>query len=268
MSSLKQFSPGELVRILEASTKVDGVFIVGGQAANIWANMFAKRNEALGKYGPFTSKDIDFFGTAEDAKRLAELIGATAETPSIDDNTPNSAKVTATIDGVELIIDFVDHVIGIQDNHLKGRIVTLRLPTADNTNFQELSIRLMHPIDCLASRVANHKQLGRRDATASRQLKAAPHILREYIRSMIDAGEIRKAQRIIKRLTKYIRSDKNGRFIHKLDCDDPIEILQELENDSRLDHRFRHYLGIWILEIQGHRRNLDARLNPATALSN
>ncbi len=268
MSSLKQFSPAELIRVLEAATKVDGVFIVGGQAANIWARMFAKRNENLGKYGPFTSKDIDFYGTAEDAKKLADLIGATVKRPSIGDSTPNSAKVTASIEGIELIIDFIDHIIGIQDRYLKGRVVTLRLPRDDNKEFPEFTIRLMHPIDCLASRVANHNQLGRNDDTALRQLKAAPHILREYLYSMIESGEIRKAQKIIKQLKKYLRTDINGRSIHTLDCDDPIEILKEIQIDSRLNNRFRHYLGIWISEIEGHRRNLDARLNQRRNHSN
>ena len=36
--------------------------LVGGQAINVWANLYLPRIEALRTAGPFTSKDVDFLG--------------------------------------------------------------------------------------------------------------------------------------------------------------------------------------------------------------
>jgi hypothetical protein len=47
-------------RLASILTLSDGAFIVGGQALNIWAERYSAVAE-LADFGPYTSKDIDYF---------------------------------------------------------------------------------------------------------------------------------------------------------------------------------------------------------------
>jgi hypothetical protein len=78
----------------------DCAFLVGGQALNIWAERYSHCTE-LAEYGPFTSKDIDYFGYQQAAQKLAKAIGGKMRTPSADDMTPHSALVTAESTGAQ-----------------------------------------------------------------------------------------------------------------------------------------------------------------------
>jgi hypothetical protein len=45
--------------------------LVGGQAVNLWAMVYARGSEALGRLEPFLSHDCDLFGDADTLRRLA-----------------------------------------------------------------------------------------------------------------------------------------------------------------------------------------------------
>ena len=49
--------------------------IVGGHAANFWAEFYSEREPELKASLPFTSKDLDVIGTEVDAKRIADATG-------------------------------------------------------------------------------------------------------------------------------------------------------------------------------------------------
>ena len=67
----------DLAGILQLSDKA---FIVGGQALNLWAERYSEVPE-LAAYGPYTSKDIDYFGRREAARKLADALGGTLRIP-------------------------------------------------------------------------------------------------------------------------------------------------------------------------------------------
>ena len=52
--------PAEVIR---RASPVGAAFLVGGQALNFWAERYSAHCKELEEYGPFTSKDVDFFGT-------------------------------------------------------------------------------------------------------------------------------------------------------------------------------------------------------------
>jgi hypothetical protein len=54
----------------------DDVVLIGGQAWSFWAELFEQCSAELAQGAPYTSKDIDFFGSAEHVERCANLLGA------------------------------------------------------------------------------------------------------------------------------------------------------------------------------------------------
>lgn len=45
--------------------------LIGGQAVNFWAGLYAVRESALAELKPFTSEDIDFKGDRSDVEHIA-----------------------------------------------------------------------------------------------------------------------------------------------------------------------------------------------------
>lgn len=115
----------------------------------------------------------------------------------------------------------------------------LIIPYDDAGGETELAIRLMHPLHCLQSRVANVLELGRQDGTSQRQLAAAPIVLREYIDEALADGAQREAIESLQALFKYLRMDINGRKAHRILRHDPVDIFRHFLKDDRLDIRWR-----------------------------
>jgi hypothetical protein len=111
---------------------------------------YAARVPELATARPFTSKDIDFHGTADAARVLARRIGGQVKVPKFDDATPNSGVVTFKDSrGWERLVDFLKHVGGVSDDE-KLFSAAVPVPVGDN-----VEVRLMNPIYCLESRAFN-----------------------------------------------------------------------------------------------------------------
>lgn len=54
-----------LEEVIRHAATSGGAFLVGGQALNLWAERYSAAAPELDSYGPYTSKDVDFFGTAD-----------------------------------------------------------------------------------------------------------------------------------------------------------------------------------------------------------
>jgi hypothetical protein len=59
------FGASEVIEITSKLEADDNTFIIGGQATNFWAWFYQDKEPALKLKGPFTSADIDYFGTQE-----------------------------------------------------------------------------------------------------------------------------------------------------------------------------------------------------------
>ena len=230
----------------------DNAFIVGGQALNLWAERYALGRPELIAFGPFTSKDLDYFGHRQAAKKLADALNGEVHYPGPDDHTPNSAVVTATIDGLDLEIDFLSDVSGVKANALERDAVELIVPVRGN-GVDELVLPVMHPLHCLQSRVANVVTLGRHDDVAMRQLAAAPIVLQAYIDEMLAEGDVKEAKLVLQRLFEFLRGDIAARKCPELPMRNPAEIFAAFQRDRRLDLRFRWF------NLRSMRRTLRSR---------
>lgn len=235
----------------------DNAFIVGGQALNLWAERYAPGRAELISFGPFTSKDLDYFGHRAAAEKLAAALGGEVHLPGPDDHTPNSAVVTAQIDGTDVEIDFLWDVMGVKANALEREAVELLVPVRGG-EIEELAIPVMHPLHCLQSRIANVVTLGRSDGVALRQLAAAPIVLEAYVDEMLRLGETREASVTLQRLFDYLRSDMAARACPDLPMRDPATVLAAFQRDRRLDWRFRWF------NLRAMRRKLAAKRRART----
>lgn len=218
----------------------DGAFLIGGQAFNFWAEYYSSQEE-LEQYRPYTSKDIDYFGTREAAEKLARALNGTVKFPSIDNATPQTAIVEASINGQNIIIDFLGNVLGVRPNQLHENIVEILVPCQLGSEEKTITIPLMHPLHCLQSRYSNIIALGRADDTAKRQAEAAPIVLREYLNDSLNDGLDKEVTKTLQSLFDYLSKDINGKKAHKYVTRDPIEIIEAFINDERIDNRFRNF---------------------------
>ena len=238
---------------------------MGGQAVNFWAEIFSQTVPELTEYGPFTSKDVDFYGPRRAAVDLAQALGGQADFPSFGDQTPNTAIVNARMDGYLLRIDFPNHVLGVSQFGLTAVLIEVELELSGEIDHFQLKI--LHPFGCLVSRVNTimNAAISRSDDFAFRQIKAAYHVLKRYIHDCLDQtapGNLREACRCFSSLHDFLLNDNLGRSCHTHTPIDPLEILKSFAHDERLDARYREkILAKMITRIEAKRLSRARRGN-------
>lgn len=144
--------------------------IVGGQAINLWAELFHGVDAELDRLGALTSKDLDFYYNRAAEEALANsLVGGELKLPDGDNHTPNAAVVTGKLGERDIVVDFLAHIKGVEAKSLRANSITF----ADAANPENVSITLMHPLDCVRSRLSNINMLGRTNLHSVRQAVAS-----------------------------------------------------------------------------------------------
>lgn len=160
--------------------------------------------------------------------------------PDSDNHTPQTAVVRATLDGIDVEIDFLHFVKGVHSTSLEKQAVELVLDIRmSDGRDATLHLPIMHPLHCMQSRLANVIELGRHTDLARRQLEASPIVLREYLSESLDDGAHRHVTGVLSALGTYLLSDPNGRKAHRVMQNDPLLVLKHFTGDQRLDERWR-----------------------------
>ena len=142
--------------------------------------------------------DIDFFGSAQDADNFQQQLHAALKPPAevamkkaaFDDHTPNSAKILirnfhGRTEPVE--IDFLERLFGYNQasgKKLKDRAVTVSVG--------EKNLLVMHPMDCLVSRVRNLNGL-KRGAASVAQCRLAINVVRAFLEANCSEKDTQRA---------------------------------------------------------------------------
>ncbi len=132
------------------------LFLVGGQALETWGVVF----DVLAPTGdrhPLT-EDTDWLGSKRDALWLCDLLGkdnTELQLASADENGPSSALAfLKRPDGRILLMDFLRMVIGPSNEEVRRLAVPVQVGSAP-----AITLHVMHPLLCLASRLHNLKAL-------------------------------------------------------------------------------------------------------------
>lgn len=230
----------EVLHLIDIVEEFDPV-VVGGQAVNIWVQYFRSSNPNFLGDRAFTSKDIDFYRNQMAAERLADELGGQVLVPQPGDATPNAAVVVGKLGGRTVTVDFMATVLGVEERRITNNQVMIEA-RSPRTN-RPIRILLLHPLDCLRSRLANINTLKRHDAHSVDQAIAAQEVLLQFLNDILDdPRRFRHVQTILLELAYTIRDGHSGRPSHLLHGLAPQNVLDAFQNDTRLDPRWRELI--------------------------
>jgi hypothetical protein len=262
----REMLPQDVVdEIVKITSLIDGALLVGGQAHNFWAQRYLSNEPKLGQYEPFVTKDIDFLGTSAVAAHMATALGGKLIKNSMNDASPEVARIKAVVLGKEVEIDLLGHILGPPADRVNKDSVVLICPVQSKNSAGEVPITILHPLHCLQSRAANVIKLGRSNDVAKRQLAASPIILRAYLDEFLGDGSDKKrvhaATTVMKSLGGYLKSDIIGKQIHMRSRQNPLDVLKSFATDKRLDERYReNQLKTMINEIANRQKQDRAKV--------
>jgi len=236
-------SEEEVLAIIDFIADCDPI-VVGGQSTNIWAEYYSARDPELRSLRPFTSKDIDFFANEEATKKLASsLEDGKIFIPGMDDHTPSAAVVVGKLNHRKIEVDFMATILGVDNKSIIENYVSLAGSATPNGKVTRILV--MHPADCVKSRLANINGVTHRhDPLSIKQATASIKVLKNFADDLISGGAPRMAQRLLHDLEYVIRDQHIGKDSHrKFDAQiQPIEVLRHFANDKRLDERWRQLI--------------------------
>jgi hypothetical protein len=193
-------SSNEVEEILRASENI--AILVGGQALATWASFYQVAVPA--KLTENVTEDADFIGTADTA--LVVKGGLSNKEWKFELIRPGSlSPVTAQLtlqsdDGVKEI-DFLGSIVGVHNDDLRKRAVSLDLPGG-------FAVTVLHPLDVLASRLYNLAEIPeKRNDKGVAQAELAISIARAFLRDTIVQGNERVFPQI-ERLRMTATNDK------------------------------------------------------------
>lgn len=132
----------DLLRIIGRTQAV----LIGGQAINLWSERYQKEGQPPWSQSlPFTSLDIDLLGNQSDAKYCAEGMNAWLELPNASAHTPQLAKIHCS--RPELDIDILHTANGLNTAEV--------MQTAVELKYEDIPIKLLHPVLCIESKTIN-----------------------------------------------------------------------------------------------------------------
>ena len=170
----------------------------------------------------------------------------------------------------DLRIDILSHILGTNEKDLKDSSLKLHIPVQqDDQVIGHLPVTVMHPFHILQSRIANVLKIDNPDSTVvtvrQRQAKAAPIILREYLREALAEGNVEDVRGTLRQLAKWLRSDNSGQQVRRFVDYDPKLILNEHMASEQLDPRWlKNNLTKMIADVEQH-RNSQAQRSAAIA---
>ncbi|MBI3376611.1 MAG: hypothetical protein HY017_33260 [Betaproteobacteria bacterium] len=172
-----------------------GAVLVGGQAVAFWASFLnVPVPPALGSY---VTKDSDFLGDREDVARMASGMQGAALYPHQRALTALAGQVKIDLSEHRYLnIDVLHKIVGFDDSDAVRK-------RAEERFLGEVRFRVMHPVDCLKSRLENLRKLAeKRNEAGAAQAELAVRVVRRYLETVLEEGNERLALRAAESVAK------------------------------------------------------------------
>lgn len=163
------------------ATDPSRLILVGGQAIEVWGVLLDVPNP-VGEANPLT-EDVDWLGGKVDAKWLCDLLGPKESVelqlaPDFDPTLSSALAYLERPDGRILLMDFMRSIVGPTSERIHDLAVTVELHGG-------AVIRVMHPLLCLESRLANlHIIPAKRNGNGPMQAQWAINIAEAYLKTI------------------------------------------------------------------------------------
>ncbi len=214
------------------------VIVVGGQAVAWWTYYY--ESKLVPAPGVVTSKDIDFCADTKTVERCGHKLNVAPSLPRSEHVTVNTGRLIWLLNGQSIGIDFLSAPFGSTYARIDGRAVEVEIPTA---KFGPISIRMMHPVDCVRTRICNVSSDGglRRDTEHTlRQLRASIAFTRAFLVDQLDQsngarGDIRDVLACNEELLKFCYFNRHAKAVYLQHAIDPLDAITL---DARLPQKF------------------------------
>lgn len=196
----------EVEQILRAC---DGqAVLVGGQALAYWAQHYQIR--PLDVLKDYVTLDADFLGGKRIAREMAKsLAGWKLWEPSMDDATPQSAKLSWKSGDEIKQVDFLSTVLGLNTEGVRKRAVESSLP-------EGVRLLVLHPLDVLESRMCNLAALpSKRNAQGVAQAELSIDVVRCFMQQLLESGQTGVLFDAIKRVGKIAKDRRHLAAFHE-----------------------------------------------------
>lgn len=208
-------SPTELREYLTLLRQCDATgqpfIIVGGHAANFWAELYSEREPKLKALLPFASKDLDLIGTEAEAARVARAIGWHLSPPPVGGG-PVQAVLSSQPGGGGLTAEFLSQIKGVSHETIaeNAREGLVRVPEINET----VSIRVLDPVLLMAGKIRNAVDIEQNQPDKPRQ----------------DVKHVVMLTLCVPHFLEDVRKQTTGRDEEKNICGKYITMLTALKN--------------------------------------
>ena len=195
--------------------------LVGGQALAVWAMALGITPKP--PLDVFVTSDVDFLGTKAVARELADKLHAELTVPPSDDPVQVNSAILVLRDpeAGTVLVDFLNSVIGVESSKIKAR--------AQDVEAFGAKFLVMHPVDCLASRIANLQSLpAKQNEFGVAQAQLAIGIVRRFI----DKVAREQSERHALKLCEYVGRLARSRAAAEVGSKFGVDVLKAIPVDS------------------------------------
>lgn len=239
-----KYTPEQIIDLLLVLEKLDTDYvIVGGQAINLWANLYSSQSNEWQIYQPFSSEDLDIFGSRLDAFNLSQALNCELYLAKDFDSTPNVGVIIEK--SKRFRIDILATVYGLSD----GEISSTAVNWEGTIQSHRFNLRILNPILCLESKLKCLRglpQAGRQDLKHSKISVLIVHsFLSESIENYHSRMVLNMTERILSLATK--EDGLSSWYKHQITVESaiPFDILQ-----ATVEPKYQKFLEIRWPQIQ------------------
>jgi len=220
-----RYSPEEFADILKVNTPL---FIVGGQAVNLWALYYRNKTYDL---APFVSRDIDVLGNKA---TLLEIAGLLEAEPHFFPMRPPTNEVGYIVlnnqAGRPIPIEVLSHVHGVKNEELQTPSYSMTIGDSTTT------VQVPGPVVLLKAKIANTADISQTGRQDKRHVQILMRLLPAYLTDVYSSVKKftikdRDFLNLLEKLIKIMTSDKGKKVLSKLNID-PITVFNELTPEA------------------------------------
>ena len=192
---------GDYAAIVGINTTQGKPVIVGGQAANVWANFYFPRIGArLSRFRPFTSKDLDLAGDRSLLEQIRDVTGGSIHYSG--PRTPVIGYVETLIGETSRKIEVLRDVKGLQRWELADAVDVI---------VDDFPVRVLAPIKVLKAKICNSVSPDQEDRNDVNHVGIMIECVREFLRDILaEVSAERVSQRdavnLLEELREIVRS--------------------------------------------------------------